>query len=219
LATNEENRRHPSFQPGAAVVLPRTDFSASFSEKDLREVRGSMGSGKISYEEMEEKVRLLEERIASLIRHDPVTGLHNKKAFLERLEEGLVHAGRYGNTKSILLIRLDGLEAVESGFGGGIAEKVMKRTARKLMGLLRESDYLARWGKRDFAVILGNPREATPDTVRRKILESLSPPLNIDGNRVGSLFPAVGIAIFPDDGECTETLLRHAADAATALDP
>ncbi|MFP4348516.1 MAG: GGDEF domain-containing protein [Thermodesulfobacteriota bacterium] len=172
-----------------------------------------MNSGKVSYEELEQKVKLLEERISALIRHDPVTGLHNKKAFLERLEEGLIHAARYGNTKSILLVRLDRFDEVRQRFGEGIAEMFIKRIARKLRNLFRESDYLARLSGSEFGVILGNPHKATPKAVRRKIHETLTPPFEMGGARIEFVSVSVGIGVFPKDGEDIDTLLRQAAEA------
>jgi diguanylate cyclase (GGDEF)-like protein len=173
-----------------------------------------MNSGKVSYEELEEKVKLLEERISALIRHDPITGLHNKKAFLERLEEGLIHAARYGNTKSIVLVRLNRFDDVRQQFGDGIAEMFIKRIARKMRTLFRESDYLSRLSGSEFGVILGNPHKGTPEAVRRKIQETLTPPFEIGGARIEFVSVSVGIAVFPRDGEDIDTLLRHAADAA-----
>ena len=173
-----------------------------------------MNSGKVSYEELEEKVKLLEERISALIRHDPITGLHNKKAFLERLEEGLIHAARYGNTKSIVLVRLNRFDEVRQQFGDGIAEMFIKRIARKLRNFFRESDYLARLSGSEFGVILGNPHKGTPEAVRRKIQDTLTPPFTTGGACIEFVSVRVGIAVFPRDGEDIDTLLRHAADAA-----
>lgn len=175
-----------------------------------------MNSGKVSYEELEEKVKLLEERISTLIRHDPITGLHNKKAFLERLEEGLIHAARYGNTKSILLVRLHRFDEVRQQFGDGIAEMFIKRIARKLRNLFRESDYLARLSGSEFGAILGNPRKGTPEAVRRKIQDTLAPPFETGGARIEFVSVRVGIGVFPRDGEDIDTLLQQAADAADA---
>lgn len=178
-----------------------------------------MEDNKVSYEELEEKIRLLEERITSLLRHDPVTGLHNRKAFLERLEEGLIHADRYGNTKTILMILINRFDVVQEKFGDRIQEMFVKRMSRKLRVLLRESDYLARLDRSEFAVILGNPQKGSPEDVRRKILTTLTPPFEIGGAQIDFVHLTVGFAVFPKDGADIDSLLRRAADAAVGSAP
>lgn len=104
---------------------------------------------------------------------DGLTGLHNHRAFLERLEQEFYRAQRYGTDLSILIIDLDGFKAVNDNYGHLVGDEVLKKVANALKENVRASDFVARYGGDEFTVILPetsrNEAIAVAEKLRRTI--------------------------------------------------
>lgn len=156
----------------------------------------------------------LADKLDELATTDPLTGLLNLRAFRDRFHEELVHALRYGEPLSVLLVDLDGLKAVNDVYGHPAGDQVLRRVAAAIRHGLREADVGARVGGDEFAVLAPN----TTDTASVVLGERLRT-LVADAQAGGTLPPAtvsIGIgslASFDRDG-ITELTLTHHADQA-----
>jgi diguanylate cyclase (GGDEF)-like protein/PAS domain S-box-containing protein len=151
-----------------------------------------------------------QEHIYRLAHHDVLTGLENRFALNERLEQLLAHARRAGEPVAVLFIDLDHFKKINDSHGHQAGDQLLVEAARRMRDLLRDVDTLGRLGGDEFVIVLGGP--LTPDSISAvavRVVQSLSSPYQLAAGTVHS-GASVGVALYPDDGADRETLLRHA---------
>lgn len=159
---------------------------------------------------IEEQMRLGLRRLAY---YDALTGLPNRRLFNDHLGRALVQARREKNRVGVMFLDLDRFKNINDTLGRGVGDAVLQAFARHLRECVREGDTIARLGGDEFTVILAGID--TPDhaaTVAQKILVGLSRPLAAE-NRLFHVTSSIGISIFPNDGQDTETLVKNADTA------
>src|SRR5262245_17161108 len=85
---------------------------------------------------------------------DGLTGVHNKRFFLEFLEREMASCQRHGRPLSLLLFDIDHLTQINEEHGLIPGDVVLKEVARRVSGRMRQADLLARFGGEEFAVVL-----------------------------------------------------------------
>jgi diguanylate cyclase (GGDEF)-like protein len=145
--------------------------------------------------------------------YDALTGLLNRTA-LERQLEGIVaNAKESGSTFALLFVDLDRFKFVNDTFGHKVGDELLKEVASILRTSVRENDLVARLGGDEFIVaLLGLNNPAVAETIARKLVKTLSTPLEIMG-KVVSVSASIGIATYPKDGEDVESLTKNADSA------
>ena len=157
--------------------------------------------------------RQTEETIRQMAYHDALTGLPNRKLFVDRLTLELAHAHRDKQALAVLFLDLDRFKDVNDKLGHAAGDKLLREVAVRLMNCVRESDTVARMGGDEFTLLLpGIKCAADTSLIAGKILESVKQPLRLDGREV-NITTSVGIALYPDGGKDPDTLLKN-ADAA-----
>lgn len=154
--------------------------------------------------------KVTEERIRFVAHHDNLTQLPNRLMFQERLERTLAAARANEQEFAILYLDLDGFKLVNDTHGHEIGDKLLASVAQRLRENMREGDTVARMGGDEFAIIQppgGQPFAAI--ALARRLLETLGEPFIVDGRR-SLIGISVGIAIYPQDGETADLLLRNA---------
>ena len=142
--------------------------------------------------------------------HDLLTGLPNRALFKDRLGQAMVHAKRHGQTMATLFLDMDHFKVVNDTLGHLVGDGLLQALAQRLRGCLREGDTLSRIGGDEFMLLLPHIRSRDNAAyIAQKILSSLKQPFNIEGNELYAGI-SIGIAIFPDDGDNIETLIKHA---------
>ncbi|MHC4832128.1 MAG: putative bifunctional diguanylate cyclase/phosphodiesterase, partial [Planctomycetota bacterium] len=133
---------------------------------------------------------------------------------LERQLEGIVaNAKESGSTFALLFVDLDRFKFVNDTFGHKVGDELLKEVASILRTSLRENDLVARLGGDEFIVaLLGLNNPAVAETIARKLVKTLSTPLEIMG-KVVSVSASIGIATYPKDGEDVESLTKNADSA------
>jgi len=104
---------------------------------------------------------------------DPLTEVHNRRAFERRIREELSRFHRYGQRFSLILIDADHFKRINDQFGHRAGDRCLKEMVRRIQKVLRESDFLARYGGEEFVVILpgtdGNAAFSTGERLRRLV--------------------------------------------------
>ncbi len=145
--------------------------------------------------------------------YDSLTQLPNRTLFVERLSHALSRGRRDNSRVAVLFVDLDHFKKVNDTLGHTAGDKLLQEAARRLTACMRETDTVARFGGDEFTVILPDLQDAhNTKLVARKILECLAEPFVIDGAEI-FVTGTLGITVFPDDGEDTETLLKNADTA------
>lgn len=156
------------------------------------------------------EVARLYDQLKELAAIDSLTGLANRRCFLERLQGEIARSRRAGYPLSIALIDLDGFKAVNDAYGHIVGDDVLRQVAQALRGAARESDLVARFGGDEFVLLFPESSQAAVQRVLRDWRIPEIPVLN-GGDRATVNF-SWGAATWPDDGPEPAALLQ-AADA------
>jgi len=152
----------------------------------------------------------LEERLSHLATHDPLTGLPNRALFNDRLSLELVRAQRSGKKLAVMLLDLDNFKEINDSWGHTVGDEVLKIIGRLLPDFLRKSDSIGRMGGDEFLVLL--PEIERAEDARRiglKILGAFKKPFIVDTREL-STTTSIGFAIYPDDGDEPDILMKNA---------
>ena len=150
-----------------------------------------------------------EQFILHLATHDALTGLPNRHLLNDRIQQALIQSQREATQTAVLFIDLDQFKTINDSLGHDVGDLLLKEVAQRLGSSLRNGDTVARSGGDEFVVVLtdiSNAQEAA--TVAQKLLDALIAPYQISGNDMRTT-ASIGIAIFPDDGENVETLIKN----------
>jgi len=151
-----------------------------------------------------------EERLQYLATRDALTGLPNRLLLHERLSQAIAKARRSGHRVGVLFIDLDRFKNVNDTLGHRIGDELLKRVTVALSGALRETDLLARLGGDEFMVIVEDfDDRAVLGRIAQKLLDAIAQPFEIEGNDI-FVTSSIGIAVYPDDSDDPEELLKHA---------
>ncbi len=151
--------------------------------------------------------------------YDELTGLPNRRMFLDRLSRELIRARRRNRMGALFFIDLDRFKTINDTLGHEAGDLLLKQIAARLKGCLREEDTAARLGGDEFVVILselgGKPSEIMQNalTVAEKVRDSLGRRHKLNGVEVHST-PSIGVVTFPmSDSNDAEDLIRFADTA------
>jgi len=127
--------------------------------------------------------------------HDPLTGLHNRVALLERTEQALARLHRSPSVLAVAFIDLDRFKEVNDRYGHGVGDRVLMAIGRQLAGAVRPADTLARMGGDEF-VVLCEGLDAKKEVVgmARRLVAALSCPISVSPTITVGLGATVGIA-------------------------
>lgn len=166
--------------------------------------------------QLREQMAALEQSRAALreeATHDALTGLANRRLFYDRLQQAIRHSLRYGGKVGILYVDMDRFKDINDQHGHHIGDAVLMEVAQRLLECVRESDSVARLGGDEFVVLLEGVQDRQDCLAAAlKIEQSLARTTRF-GDLHLEIDASIGQALYPDDGDDEDALIR-AADAA-----
>ena len=154
--------------------------------------------------------RRFHEQLAHLAYHDGLTALANRSLFHDRLGQGLARAKRHTRAVAVLYLDLDAFKLVNDEEGHDAGDAVLVEVARRLCGVVRAEDTVARMGGDEFAIVMEDVEDLRVVTgIAARIVEDVARPIHVDGREV-IITASVGIAYSEEGLTDVESLLRDA---------
>ena len=151
-----------------------------------------------------------EQEIIKLAHHDALTDLPNRVLFNEHFILAEAHARRNKQRLGVMLLDLDYFKEINDTFGHNIGDQLLQVVGQRLITLVREEDVVARMGGDEFMILLQEVEHANDVLMTsRKIVESLRYPFVLGGQEL-HITTSLGAAVYPEDGEDINTLLKNA---------
>ncbi len=161
------------------------------------------------FDSLEEKQRALD-RLAS---HDSLTGLPNRRLFLDRLDQALAHARRNNGHLALLFIDLDNFKTINDSLGHAAGDAMLCAAAVRLQQLVRASDTVARLGGDEFIILLDGADDSEAIAhVAGKALDALAQPVMHNGATLRS-GGSIGVSRYPYDATGATELIAMADKA------
>jgi diguanylate cyclase (GGDEF)-like protein len=151
-----------------------------------------------------------ENRANLLARHDPLTGIPNRRLFREDLERRTRQSARTGIDCAVLVLDLDYFKPINDLYGHHAGDRLLQAVADRLKGIVRAGDMVARLGGDEFAIAASGP--AVGEIALRlvdRLRTELAAPFAV-GDIVAEIGCSIGVAIFPDDASDPDLLLQRA---------
>ncbi|MGL4608485.1 MAG: putative bifunctional diguanylate cyclase/phosphodiesterase [Trueperaceae bacterium] len=164
---------------------------------------------KSSYSASKEQVEVLEE----VVHRDPLTGLPNRLKLQQSLDESIQNAKTKNELVGVLFIDVDRFKLVNDTLGHTAGDALLHHVAQRLNDIVRGGDLVARISGDEFVIVAHQLDNAsTLGIIAQRIMASLSAPFEVEGQTL-TITLSIGGALFPQDAEDAETLIRHADSA------
>ena len=209
LLTGQDNHELDikAIKTGASDYLVKSEINADLLERSIR----------YSIER-----KRTEDDIYRMAYYDPLTSLPNRVLFQDRLKEAVKHLDRSSNVFAVMFLDIDNFKRINDTFGHVVGDILLKEVSTRLAQVIRKSDsvarqhtdnFFARLGGDEFTVLLSDIKFVEDASkVAKRINDSMSKPF-ILGDQELFVTVSTGIAICPDDGKDSDTLLKNADSA------
>ncbi|MDX1796766.1 MAG: diguanylate cyclase, partial [Hydrogenovibrio sp.] len=187
----------------------------------LSQITDNLTFGLASIEAQEERQKAIND-IQYNAFHDALTGLANRNSLMVSLEQAISTTKRTGESLALLVVDLDEFKLINDTLGHDAGDKLLQEVCRRIRGVIRESDLLARQGGDEFIILMQvtnhfltaeeMAQAVTPANLAQRILDVLSKPFTI-GEEVAYIGASIGISACPHDSTNAQALLRYADSA------
>lgn len=184
---------------------------AKFLMENIAPLHSSLGmDGTIGTLADVTELKNAQKELEKLAFYDPLTGLPNRRFFVDLLGFGLAKAKRSGAKAAVLMLDMDNFKRVNDLLGHTGGDLLLQQQAQRIRSAVREQDAVSRMGGDEFTIMLSPVREISEvTTLAKRVLDALNTPVTI-GNHTVEVGASIGVALYPNDGEKTEDLIRNA---------
>ncbi|MCU7553030.1 EAL domain-containing protein [Alteromonas sp. ASW11-19] len=177
----------------------------------VRDAQGEHQNYVATYSDVNE-IKGVQKKIEFLATHDELTKLPNRTVLDERLELMVNNAKRSNSLCAVMFIDLDDFKQVNDNLGHNIGDLLLKQVTRRLQSCTRDTDMLARLGGDEFVALIPANELNEIDDAAKRIVGLLAEKFEVHDYEL-NVSASVGISIYPDDGESSASLLKHADEA------
>lgn len=165
-----------------------------------------------SIEDVTER-KAAEEQIEFMAYHDALTGLPNRMLAKDHMELVISYADRAKAKAALMFLDLDNFKTINDTLGHFFGDALLKQVAARLRECVRSTDTISRQGGDEFLIVLADIHDSdTVTAISEKILERLADYFEIEGHEL-SISISIGVAVYPDDADDFDTLLKKADTA------
>ena len=176
-----------------------------------RMVRSGNGLA-VTLEDISER-KLAEEKIEFLAHHDPLTQLPNRVLLRDRCEQAMAIARREETGVVVMFLDLDHFKHINDSFGHQVGDQVLIEIVKRLQTCIRDSDTICRQGGDEFIIALTNIKDISDiSRIAQNMLDAACAPIEVE-KQVFHISASIGIALFPNDGEDFDEILKNADTA------
>lgn len=176
---------------------------------DIRDAGGRVTNYLATFTDVTRQ-RQKDDRLRYMALHDPLTSLANRILLDDRGRQAIQRVDRAERALAVLFIDLDRFKSINDSLGHDIGDEVLVQVARRLGGVLREDDTLARFGSDQFVCLLSDiATREDAQLVASKLLATLSQPVEVAGHQF-KIGASIGISAYPSDGFTIDDLIVKA---------
>lgn len=148
------------------------------------------------------------------LHHDTLTGLPNRTLFRDRLQQALVLAQREcGQYLAVIHFGIDQFKTINQCFGHTVGDQLLLEVSARMAGVMYDIDTVSRVGGDEFLILVHNIQNSQDATsIVKKVMQSLQQPFPVSGQDI-FLSASIGIAVYPNDGDTADNLLKNADTA------
>jgi diguanylate cyclase (GGDEF)-like protein/PAS domain S-box-containing protein len=206
-------RAKSSLSDEAAILLrfDGTTFPASYTCAPILEDDEAVGAVLV-FRDVSERVAA-ERQLSHNAFHDHLTGLPNRRLFLDRLDQALLRGQRSGTTHAVLLADIDRFKVLNDNLGQQAGDEILQEIARRIAVVARPSDTIARFGGDEFTVLVEDIQGVgTAQRLAARISYELTQPVQLSEGRQVVVTMSIGIAL--TEGQPSADDVLHDADVA-----
>ncbi|MCL6270462.1 bifunctional diguanylate cyclase/phosphodiesterase [Sansalvadorimonas sp. 2012CJ34-2] len=169
-----------------------------------------LAKGQDELNETNAKLQKTLEDVEEIAVHDMLTGLLNRRGFTEALQDSIARARREKGKTAVLLVDVDRFKVINDSLGRNAGDTLLKEVAERFKNQIRQTDYIARLGADEFAIILNHIADyADSSKVAQNILDTFKTPLDSPTNDQ-VMTCSIGISVAPQDETDPSELLQYA---------
>lgn len=185
-----------------------------FSKEDLLLVKSIANYASIAlergaYYSMSEELKLLSMT-------DALTGLFNRRYFLERLFEEVERVKRHGEKFALFLLDIDNFKAFNDRYGHSVGDEILKLASKTIRDAVRSMDVVARYGGEEFVVLLPHTSKGESLVIAERIRQGIEEMKHARTAFKATPTISIGVAEFPGDADTIDDLVEHADKAMYA---
>jgi diguanylate cyclase (GGDEF)-like protein len=154
-----------------------------------------------------------EERIQRLTHYDALTDLPNRTLFHARFKQPMQNALRHNRRVALLHLDIDRFIKINDTLGHHIGDRLLQQVGRRLVASIHDRDFVGRFGGDEYAIACPDLDQSVEvGAIAQSIMNVFSEPFWVEGREI-FLTPSIGIALFPDDTDDYDELLKFADTA------
>jgi len=193
--------------------IEKQDYSQSVPVKtddELETISRNINKLAVTVREREDALLESQKTLEHLSHHDPLTDLPNRRLFMSRLEQAMQRNKNRGTRFAVFFLDLDEFKQVNDALGHDVGDQLLVEVSLRLAETIRSSDILARIGGDEFNILMediDNIRDV--GVTAEKLLADFKVPFTCAGHELSTTV-SIGIALYPENGTDTVTLIKHA---------